>query len=288
MEISTSILNADDRIEAIVKLNRTNHSYVHVDVMDGNFVSDTQFNVNEIRAVNVVSNYPLDVHLMVDDPMKYINKLDDLNIKYITFHVEIKKNVSKIISKIKELGYGVGLSIKPDTDIEELVPYINDIDMILVMSVEPGKGGQKFIDKTIDRIKKIKKIIDKNKYNIKIEVDGGIDDKSITMLDGVDIAVVGSYIIKSDNYFGRINKLLKVTDTLIKKDIDVRDIVKSIKLYKFWFVVSILLLICNFIYWYMVSYDNIVRYGFFIVVLVMGISLIKIKNYKEIKKRLQK
>ena len=101
MEISTSILNADDRIEAIVKLNRTNHSYVHVDVMDGNFVSDTQFNVNEIRAVNVVSNYPLDVHLMVDDPMKYINKLDDLNIKYITFHVEIKKNVSKIISKIK-------------------------------------------------------------------------------------------------------------------------------------------------------------------------------------------
>lgn len=288
MEISTSILNADDRIEAIVKLNRTNHSYVHVDVMDGNFVSDTQFNVNEIRAVNVVSNYPLDVHLMVDDPMKYINKLDDLNIKYITFHVEIKKNVSKIISKIKELGYGVGLSIKPDTDIEELVPYINDIDMILVMSVEPGKGGQKFIDKTIDRIKKIKKIIDKNKYNIKIEVDGGIDDKSITMLDGVDIAVVGSYIIKSDNYSSRINKLLKVTDTLIKKDIDVRDIVKSIKLYKFWFWVSILLLICNFIYWYMVSYDNIVRYGFFIVVLVMGISLIKIKNYKEIKKRLQK
>ena len=288
MEISTSILNADDRIEAIVKLNRTNHSYVHVDVMDGNFVSDTQFNVNEIRAVNVVSNYPLDVHLMVDDPMKYINKLNDLNIKYITFHVEIKKNVSKIISKIKELGYGVGLSIKPDTDIEELVPYINDIDMILVMSVEPGKGGQKFIDKTIDRIKKIKKIIDKNKYNIKIEVDGGIDDKSITMLDGVDIAVVGSYIIKSDNYSSRINKLLKVTDTLIKKDIDVRDIVKSIKLYKFWFVVSILLLICNFIYWYMVSYDNIVRYVFFIVVLVMGISLIKIKNYKEIKKRLQK
>ena len=288
MEISTSILNADDRIEAIVKLNRTNHSYVHVDVMDGNFVSDTQFNVNEIRAVNVVSNYPLDVHLMVDDPMKYINKLDNLNIKYITFHVEIKKNVSKIISKIKELGYGVGLSIKPDTDIEELVPYINDIDMILVMSVEPGKGGQKFIDKTIDRIKKIKKIIAKNKYNIKIEVDGGIDDKSITMLDGVDIAVVGSYIIKSDNYSSRINKLLKVTDTLIKKDIDVRDIVKSIKLYKFWFVVSILLLICNFIYWYMVSYDNIVRYGFFIVVLVMGISLIKIKNYKEIKKRLQK
>ena len=156
------------------------------------------------------------------------------------------------------------------------------------MSVEPGKGGQKFIDKTIDRNKKIKKIIDKNKYNIKIEVDGGIDDKSITMLDGVDIAVVGSYIIKSDNYSGRINKLLKVTDTLIKKDIDVRDIVKSIKLYKFWFGVSILLLICNFIYWYMVSYDNIVRYGFFIVVLVMGISLIKIKNYKEIKKRLQK
>lgn len=288
MEISTSILNADDRIEAIVKLNRTNHSYVHVDVMDGNFVSDTQFNVNEIRAINIVSNIPLDVHLMVDDPIKYVNKLNDLNIKYITFHVEVKKNISKIISKIKELGYGVGLSIKPDTDIEELIPYLKDIDMILVMSVEPGKGGQKFLNKTIDRVKKIKNIITKNKYDIKIEVDGGIDDKTITMLDGVDIAVVGSYIIKSDNYSGRINKLLKVTDTLIKKDIDMNDINKGIILYKFWFVVSILLFICNLIYWYLVSYDNIVRYGFFIGVLVMGISLIKIKNYKEIKKRLQK
>ena len=288
MEISTSILNADDRIEAIVKLNRTNHSYVHVDVMDGNFVSDTQFNVNEIRAINIVSNIPLDVHLMVDDPIKYVNKLNDLNIKYITFHVEVKKNISKIISKIKELGYGVGLSIKPDTDIEELIPYLKDIDMILVMSVEPGKGGQKFLNKTIDRVKKIKNIITKNKYDIKIEVDGGIDDKTITMLDGVDIAVVGSYIIKSDNYASKINKLLKITDTLIKKDIDMNDINKGIILYKFWFVVSILLFICNLIYWYLVSYDNIVRYGFFIVVLVMGISLIKIKNYKEIKKRLQK
>ena len=288
MEISTSILNADDRIEAIVKLNRTNHSYVHVDVMDGNFVSDTQFNVNEIRAINIVSNIPLDVHLMVDDPIKYVNKLNDLNIKYITFHVEVKKNISKIISKIKELGYGVGLSIKPDTDIEELIPYLKDIDMILVMSVEPGKGGQKFLNKTIDRVKKIKNIITKNKYDIKIEVDGGIDDKTITMLDGVDIAVVGSYIIKSDNYASKINKLLKITDTLIKKDIDMNDINKGIILYKFWFVVSILLFICNLIYWYLVSYDNIVRYGFFISVLVMGISLIKIKNYKEIKKRLQK
>lgn len=288
MEISTSILNALDRIEAVVKLNRTNHSYVHVDVMDGNFVSDTQFNVNEIRAINIVSNRPLDVHLMVDDPIKYVNKLNDLNIKYITFHVEVKKNISKIISKIKELGYGVGLSIKPDTDIEELIPYLKDIDMILVMSVEPGKGGQKFLNKTIDIVKKIKNIIIKNKYDIKIEVDGGIDDKTITMLDGVDIAVVGSYIIKSDNYASKINKLLKITDTLIKKDIDMNDINKGIILYKFWFVVSILLFICNLIYWYLVSYDNIVRYGFLIGVLVMGISLIKIKNYKEIKKRLQK
>ena len=166
MKIATSILNSSDRIESVIKLNRTNTSYIHVDVMDGKFVSDKQFSVKEIKAVNLVTKYPMDVHLMVSDPLKYIEELSGLNISYITFHLEIKKDKKKIISKIKELGYKVGISIKPDTDLSELVPYLSDIDMILLMSVEPGMGGQKFLNSTVKRIKEIKKMIVDGGYNI--------------------------------------------------------------------------------------------------------------------------
>lgn len=210
MMISASILNADNRIDSVVKLNRTNISYVHIDVMDGKFVEDEQFSINEIKAIDRVSKNKLDVHLMVKDPIKYIEELSNMNIGFITFHLEVKKSIKKIISKIKEYGYGVGISINPSTDIDEVVPYLNDIDMVLVMSVEPGKGGQKFIEKTVSKVNKLKKIIDVNGCNVKIEVDGGINDTTISKLDNVDIAVVGSYITKSDNYYKRVNGLLSV------------------------------------------------------------------------------
>lgn len=210
MMISASILNADDRVDSVVKLNRTKISYVHVDVMDGKFVDDVQFNINEIRAVDRVSKNKLDVHLMVKDPVKYIEELDSMNIGFITFHIEVKRSIKNIISKIKEKGYGVGVSINPDTDIDEVVPYLNDIDMVLVMSVVPGKGGQKFIEKTVSKVNKLKKIIDANNCDVKIEVDGGINDNTIKKLSNVDIAVVGSYITKSDNYYEKVNNLLSI------------------------------------------------------------------------------
>jgi len=216
--IATSILNSKDRINSVLKLNRTNTSYVHIDVMDGKFVSDTQFSLNEITAVNRVSKYPMDVHLMVNDPISYIVKLRNMNISYITFHLEIRKNKDKIIKLIKDMGYKVGISIKPGTDIEKLRPYLDDIDMILVMSVEPGCGGQKFIDSTLDRVKEVKKLIKESKRDIKIEVDGGINGENISKLSDVDIAVVGTYIINSNNYYDVIEKLLgRDTKKEIKK-----------------------------------------------------------------------
>ena len=253
MKIATSILNSDNRIESVLNLNKTNTSYIHVDVMDGRFVEDIQFNVNEISAVNRVTKYPMDIHLMVNDPISYIVKLKDMNIEYITFHLEIRKNKEKVISKIKEYGYKVGISIKPDTNLEEIMPYLKNIDLVLVMSVEPGKGGQEFLDKTVDRVLELKKIIDENNYNIKIEVDGGINDKTITKLNGVDIVVVGSYIIKSDNYYSSIEKIIK----LVKKDnnaifsnYDVKVVNRKILLYKillgiglFSFILLVLLLL---------------------------------------------
>lgn len=208
MKIATSILNSSDRIESVIELNRTNTSYIHIDVMDGKFVDDTQFSVKEINAINLVTKYPMDVHLMVNDPSLYIEELGNMNIRYITFHLEIKKDISKIISKVKALGYKVGLSIKPNTDIEDLRPYLKDIDLVLIMSVEPGKGGQKFLNGTAKKIKELRKIIDREGYNVEIEVDGGINDVTITKLVGVDIAAVGSYIVKSDNYYRSINFLL--------------------------------------------------------------------------------
>lgn len=211
MKISTSILNAKDRIECVKKLNNTNITYIHVDVMDGKFVKDTQFNkINEINAINMISKYKLDIHLMVENPIKYIEQFNNMNIDYITFHLEIEKNIKEIISKIKEKNYKAGISIKPNTDIEKLIPYLKDIDLILVMSVEPGAGGQEFLTNTIEKINNLKKLILENNSNILIEVDGGINDQTITMLDNVDIAVVGSYIINSDNYYRQIENLLKI------------------------------------------------------------------------------
>ena len=106
MKISTSILNAENRIECLKKLNNTDTDYIHIDVMDGKFVSDTQFNnIKEINAINIISKYKLDIHLMVENPIEYIEQFNNMNIEYITFHVEVKKNINEIISKIKEKGY---------------------------------------------------------------------------------------------------------------------------------------------------------------------------------------
>lgn len=210
MKISTSILNAENRIECVKKLNNTDTDYIHIDVMDGKFVSDTQFNNSkEINAINIISKYKLDIHLMVENPIEYIEQFNNMNIEYITFHLEVKKNINEIISKIKDKGYKIGLSIKPNTNIKELIPYLKNIDLILVMSVEPGKGGQEFLSNTIERINKIKELITKNNNDIQIEVDGGINDKNIYQLENIDIAVVGSYIIKSNDYSNQIKKLIQ-------------------------------------------------------------------------------
>lgn len=227
MEISTSILNATNRVESVLKLNRTNTSYIHVDVMDGKFVSDTQFKINEISAINRVTKYPLDIHLMVNDPIKYVLEFENMNIEYVTFHLEIRRSKEKIISKIKKMGYKVGISIKPDTDINKLIPYLKDIDLVLVMSVEPGKGGQEFLKTTVDRVNEVKKLIDDKEYDIKIEVDGGINDKTISKLQNVDIAVVGSYVIKSDNYYRQIEKLLNLVENTSNKNAKVNSTVIS-------------------------------------------------------------
>lgn len=207
MRLSVSILNSKDKINMIKTLNNTKISYIHIDVMDGLFVSQKSLPSDEIIKLSPFSSKPLDIHLMVENPMYYIERIKELpNIDNITIHLEINKDIKNILNKIKEYGFKGSLAIKPNTDINLLVPYLDIIDRILIMTVEPGLGGQPFLENSPNRIKEIKKLI-KDK-NIELEVDGGINNQTINKVKDVDISVVGSYITTSDNPVQRINDLL--------------------------------------------------------------------------------
>lgn len=205
MEISVSLLKESNIDEAIEKLNTTNASYFHLDVMDGNFVSDTSYSISQIKNMIKKCNKKIDAHFMVNDPIYYLDKLKEEKIEYFTFHVELD-DVESIINKVKECNFKVGLAIKPNTNINVLNRYLDKIDLILVMSVEPGYGGQKFLPSTISRLNDIKSLI--GNRNIKLAVDGGINDDTIKLISNIDIAVVGSYITNNQDYQEQLNKLL--------------------------------------------------------------------------------
>ena len=203
LKISTSILNASNRIESIEKLNNTKTDYVHIDIMDGKFVPNKQFTTNEVNMLKKKTKKPFDVHIMALDPLKYIKYFNFKNIEIITIHLEINEDLNTIIDNIKQNNCKVGIAIKPKTDLNLIDKYLDRIDMVLIMSVEPGFGGQKFIENTVDRISSIRK----KKPDVLIEVDGGINLETIPLIKEADIAVVGSYITNKDNYEEAINSL---------------------------------------------------------------------------------
>lgn len=218
VEISTSILSVEKEraIKTFYNIEVAHTDYFHIDVMDGKFVKN---NTNELMEeyatiIKQISNIPLDVHLMVYDIKKHINQYIDLEPNIITFHIEAlksKKEVLEIINFIRENNTKVGIAISPKTDIKEIYEYIPYIHMILVMTVEPGYGGQKLIPETIEKVKKLKKHIEKENLEIDIEVDGGIDIETAEFAKeaGANILVAGSSIIKSDNYKETILELKK-------------------------------------------------------------------------------
>jgi len=204
MKISASILSIKDNLkENIKKLTSTDIDYVHLDIMDGRFVSNKTWTIDEVKEI-INYDKPLDVHLMVDDVKTYINDFKSLNPEFITFHYEVKHDIMELINYLKALNIKVGLSIKPDTKVSEIIKYLPFIDLVLIMSVEPGKGGQLFIENSIDKINELKRY--KDKYSFVIEIDGGINDQVIKRIDGVDIAVVGSFLTNGD-YKENLNKL---------------------------------------------------------------------------------
>ena len=208
MEIAVSFLKSKYTMEdTIKKINDTTAEYIHVDVMDGEFVPNKSFIYNDVKEILKKTNKKLDIHLMVGNPLEYILEYKNLNPEIITIHSEINKNIDDYIDLIKSYNIKVGLSIKPKTSIETIEKYLNRIDNILIMSVEPGKGGQKFMDNVLYKIDILEKLRAENNYNYKISIDGGINEDTIVKVKKVDFVISGSYICISNDYQSKINEL---------------------------------------------------------------------------------
>ena len=218
VEISTSILNVDkeNAMKTFYDLEVAKTDYYHIDVMDGKFVekNTTELMYNYANSIKHISNIPLDVHLMVENVQEYIEQYLELKPHFITIHYEAfkdKKEIKKTLQYLKENDIQCGLSIKPKTKIEEIYEFLPQLSLFLMMTVEPGKGGQKLIPETIEKIRKLKEYIYQNNLETFIEADGGINTENAAILKdaGVDIMVVGSCIINSDDYKKTIKELNK-------------------------------------------------------------------------------
>lgn len=204
MKVSVSFIKNkyNNEFRTIYDINYTSADYIHVDIMDGKFVDNKNYDINDVVKFLDGNTKPLDVHLMCYDLEKYIVEYADLLPEFITFHLEATDKVNELIDMIHSYGIKCGISIKPNTSIKELLPYLDKIELVLIMSVEPGKGGQKFMPIAIDKINKLRKL---NK-NIIISVDGGINNETVKLVN-TDMVVSGSYVCMSDNYEEKIMQL---------------------------------------------------------------------------------
>lgn len=207
MKVSASFLSCKNPAVDLKKLNETDVDFIHVDVMDGKFVKKKTMPFREMRNIYKYTDKRLDVHLMVKNPDKYIPLYAELNTEYITIHVEIGQDIDKMIKLIKKYGIKAGLAISPNTPVSDLVPYLPIIDLILVMSVEPGLGGQEFISSTKEKLKEVRTLLKEYKKSAVINVDGGVNDNTVSKCRDADIVTSGSYIVLSDNFQESIDKL---------------------------------------------------------------------------------
>lgn len=204
--LSVSILGIKENTkENIQKLDNLNIDYFHIDIMDGKFVENKTWSYRTVKSILENTKTKKDVHLMVTNVKKYIKKYSKLNPDIITFHYEATTNHLEYIKCLKEKNIKAGLSIKPDTKVEEIKDLLKYVDLVLVMSVEPGKGGQKYIENSTNKINELYKLREENNYSYLIEVDGGINNETKLQAKNADILVVGSYIT-SNNYEEKIKE----------------------------------------------------------------------------------
>ncbi len=202
LNLSPSILSADFTKlgEQVAQIEQEGVKWVHIDVMDGMFVPSISFGMPVIKCLRKVSDLFFDVHLMIEEPVRYIDDFKEAGADLITVHVEACEDVGATLKKIKEVGCKAGISLNPKTAVAEIEPWIEEVDLVLVMSVQPGFGGQKFIEETLDKMKEIRKLIEERNPNCDLEADGGIYQNNVQkVLDaGVNVIVAGTAVFKGD------------------------------------------------------------------------------------------
>jgi ribulose-phosphate 3-epimerase len=211
MLVAPSILSADfGRLnEEIKAICDGGCNLVHVDVMDGHFVPNLTIGPVVVSSVAKIATKPLDIHLMVQNNTFFVELFAPLKPKYISFHIEEEKHPHRLIQKIRDYGISPAIVLNPHTPPEAIEYLLEDLDMVLLMSVNPGFGGQKFIPSVLEKAKKLKELINKRNPNCLIEVDGGVGDKNIHLLKeaGVDVVVAGNYVFTNDSYENAIKSL---------------------------------------------------------------------------------